>query len=66
MKRLCTLLLFLFSLTAQAQLKPGFDINEYLELMRVSRQQFGDTLKGDFTPRPQQFHKIYQSPEGPL
>ncbi len=66
MKNLCTLLLFLLSQTVNAQLKPGFDINEYLELMRVSRQQFNDTLKGDLTPKPQQFHKIYQSPEGPL
>lgn len=66
MKAICTLFLFLVSLTVQAQLKPGFDAKEYLELLRVSRQQFGDTLKGDHTPKPEQYRMIYRSPEGPL
>jgi len=66
MKALYAILLFLLTVAAQAQLKPGFDAKEYLELMRVSRQQFGDTLKGDYTPKPVQYRMVYRSPEGPL
>ncbi|MDB5134966.1 MAG: lipase [Mucilaginibacter sp.] len=66
MKAIYILLLLLPGLTVQAQLKPGFDAKEYLELLRVSRRQFGDTLKGDLTPTPRQYQMIYRSPEGPL
>jgi hypothetical protein len=61
------LILFLLSSAiSNAQLKPGFDAKEYLELMRISRNQFGDTLKHDTTPPPQQYRMIYHSPVGPL
>ena len=61
-------LIFFLLLTSftNAQLKPGFDANEYLEMLRISRQQFKDTLKGDPTPLPGQYRIIYRSPEGPL
>ncbi len=65
MKRYCILLLILTSFSAQAQLKPGFDVQEYLELLRVSRRQ-ADTLKGDLTPLPTQYKRVYRSPIGPL
>ena len=66
MKYFYILILILLGSTLHAQLKPGFDAKEYLELMRVSRGQVGDTLKHDHTPKPTQFHRIYRSPEGPL
>jgi len=65
MKYLLLLFLCVISLTTNAQLKPGFDIQEYLELLRISRQQV-DTLKGDLTPMPQQYKRIYRSAVGPL
>jgi Lipase (class 3) len=66
MKIFYTLLFFLLSSTIHAQLKPGFDAKEYLELLRVSKQQADDTLKNDLVPKPKQYHMIYRSPEGPL
>ena len=66
MKYYCIAFMLFLSLAVKAQLKPGFDANEYLELLRITRQQAGDTLKGDFTPKPIQYHRVYRSPEGPL
>ncbi|MBS7567093.1 lipase family protein [Mucilaginibacter sp. Bleaf8] len=65
-----TLILFIHLLViciaAQAQLKPGFEVQEYLELLRVSRQQTDTVIKNDKVPSPQQYHMIYRSPVGPL
>ncbi len=65
-KYLFILILIVCSTAAKAQLKPGFDADEYMELLRISRQQFDSTLKGDFTPKPERFRMIYRSAEGPL
>lgn len=65
-KYLCIIIVLFAPLIPKAQLKPGFDAKEYLELLRISRQQFNDTLKGDYTPKPEHYHMIYRSPEGPL
>ena len=61
------LLLFFLAnaFTASAQLKPNFDAQEFLELLRISRQQT-DTLKGDLTPKPLRYKRIYRSAVGPL
>ena len=67
MKYFYILLLLLATSVCNAQLlKPGFDTREYLEMLRISRQQFNDTIKGDHTPVPKQFALVYRSPEGPL
>jgi len=58
--------LLLFSINSQAQLKPGFIADEYLELLRLSRQQTDSAIKGDQTPKPLAYKRIYRSPIGPL
>ena len=40
--------------------KPGFDKNEFLELLKVSSRQ-GDSLYNPDLPAPQFFKKIYRS-----
>ncbi|MBS1523686.1 MAG: lipase family protein [Bacteroidetes bacterium] len=68
MKYFYILLFFLFTTSVcNAQLlKPGFDAKEYLEMLRISRQQFNDPIKDDHTPLPKQYGLVYRSPEGPL
>ncbi|MCJ8208790.1 lipase family protein [Mucilaginibacter sp. RS28] len=67
MKRLAIILIaLLFCTASEAQLKPGFDANEYLELLRLSRQQADTALKKDKTPLPLNYTRIYRSPVGPL
>ncbi|QJD95012.1 lipase family protein [Mucilaginibacter robiniae] len=56
----------LLCLNTQAQLKPGFDIQEYLEMLRISRQQVDTAMKNDHVPKPQTYHMIYRSAVGPL
>ncbi|WP_295769618.1 lipase family protein [uncultured Mucilaginibacter sp.] len=50
----------------KAQLKPGFNAEEYLEMLRLSRQQTDSSIKNDQTPKPLNFKRIYRSPIGPL
>lgn len=45
-----------------ASLKPFFDKEEYLELLRINRS-FGGTEMKDSTPTPKYSTKIYRSPE---
>ena len=67
MRYLYFLIFLLLVSTSNAQLlKPGFDSHEYLEMLRISRQQFNDTIHGDHTPLPKQYVLVYRSPEGPL
>jgi hypothetical protein len=53
----------LFDLSAQAQsskLKPGFNKEEFMELLKVSSRQ-GDSLYNPKFPAPQFFKKVYRS-----
>lgn len=43
-------------------LKPGFDAQEYLELLSVSSRQGDSTLKKDNTPAPAMYKMVYRSP----
>ncbi|GAB2695992.1 hypothetical protein GCM10027037_19800 [Mucilaginibacter koreensis] len=63
---LLILLILVFCLSAQAQLKPNFDAQEYLELLRISRQQMDTVIKGESVPTPRLYHRIYRSAVGPL
>jgi hypothetical protein len=50
-----------FDATAQTtKLKPGFDKDEFLELLKVSSRQ-GDSLYNPNLPAPQFFEKVYRS-----
>ena len=49
-------------ITANAQLRPGFDAAEYLELLSISSLQFDTVLAEDITPAPSHFSRIYRSP----
>jgi pimeloyl-ACP methyl ester carboxylesterase len=49
------------SLAQTTKLKPGFDKEEFLELLKVSSRQ-GDSLYNPDLPAPQLFEKIYRSP----
>lgn len=60
------LIIFLIPLLSKAQLKPGFDVQEYLEMLRISRQQTDSSLKYDETPKPQHYKRVYRSAVGPL
>jgi hypothetical protein len=62
----CIFLLLFVPISNAQLLKPGFDSREYLEMLRISRQQFNDTIHGDHTPLPKQYAMVYRSPEGPL
>ncbi|OKS88288.1 lipase family protein [Mucilaginibacter polytrichastri] len=67
MKTLFSFVLFILINTGTfAQLKPGFDPQEYLEMLRASKQQSDTALKKDKTPLPLRFKQIYHSPIGPL
>lgn len=41
-------------------------MQEYLELLRVSRQQTDSPIKSGQTPKPLQYHRIYRSAIGSL
>ncbi|UEG53727.1 lipase family protein [Mucilaginibacter daejeonensis] len=58
--------LLLSTLAAHAQLKPGFDAREYLELLRVSLRQIDTIPKTETLGAPQHHHMIYRSGIGPL
>ncbi len=57
---------FLLTATAHAQLKPNFDVQEYLELLRISRLQIDTVIKGEHIPQPVYYQRTYRSPAGPL
>ncbi|WP_462264231.1 lipase family protein [Mucilaginibacter sp.] len=54
------------SLALKAQLKPGFDAQEYLELLRISRQQIDTVIKNDRVGKPRNYRMVYRSKVGPL
>ncbi|HEY0678130.1 MAG TPA: lipase family protein [Chitinophagaceae bacterium] len=56
-----TIGLLLLFYTAQSQLKPGFDKEEYISLMKVSAQ-FGDSAYASLIPPPAGYELIYRSP----
>lgn len=61
----CCILLQWISIESHAQntpLKPGFDKEEFLELLKVSSRQ-GDSLYNPELPAPEYFRMIYRSPE---
>lgn len=62
MKKTLTLLLLSITLISRAQdLKPGFDKEEYREMMMISiRSVKGPNYEKDF-PKPQHFRMLYQS-----
>jgi hypothetical protein len=53
-------LFFLFTNT-HAQLKPGFDKAEYIELLKVSARH-GDSAYFNSIPKPDQYEFVYRSP----
>ena len=59
-------LILIIPLKLKAQLKPGFDVQEYLEMLRISRQQTDSSLKFDETPKPRLYKRAYRSAIGPL
>jgi hypothetical protein len=50
------------SFAQTTKLNPGFDKEEFLELLKVSSRQ-GDSLYNPDLPAPEKFQKIYRSPE---
>ena len=61
MKRIVFLLLVLPMVSSGQRLKPGFDKDEYIEMLKVSAQ-FGDSTYVRAFPAPQQFKLVYRSP----
>jgi predicted lipase len=66
-KSIITYLLFIFfnlfvidSFGQTTKLKPGFDKEEFLEMLKISSYQ-GDTLYNPNLPAPQRFNKIFRS-----
>jgi hypothetical protein len=55
-------LLVVDSFAQTTKLKPGFDKEEFLELLKVSSRQ-GDSLYNPDLPAPEKFQKIYRSAE---
>ncbi|PKK36828.1 lipase [Siphonobacter sp. SORGH_AS_0500] len=47
------------------QLKPGFDGDEYREMIQLFHQQV-DTAKTDIIPKPVRYERLYRSPESEL
>ena len=66
MKAIITSLILLIAFSGYAQLKPGFDKQEYLEMLRISRKQFEPKDIKDNIPPPTEYKMIYRSPVGPL
>ncbi len=62
----CVLALLLSGLlqaTAQSSLKPGFDTQEYLEMLRIAGKINDTLLPKDNMPAPLAYRMVYQSPE---
>lgn len=66
MKLLTITIILFFTLKADAQLKPGYDKQEYLEMLRILRKQFDRDFLKDSIPPPTSYKMIYRSPVGPL
>jgi pimeloyl-ACP methyl ester carboxylesterase len=66
MKKLLTVFILLITCAVHAQLKPGYDKQEYLELLRISRKQFEPKALKDSIPAPTEYKMLYRSPVGPL
>ena len=62
MKKIIFLVLFSFSLSAQTNLKPGFDAAEYMDLLRVSSQHLDSVYPKYVLPLDANYKKIYRSP----
>lgn len=60
---LAFLLSGLLQATAQSSLKPGFDTQEYLEMLRITGKINDSLLMKEKTPPPLQYQLVYQSPE---
>ncbi len=60
------ILFHIFTSPAFSQLKPGFDIDEYIELLKIMKLQFNPQHPSKDFPQPQYSKIIYSSPEGPL
>jgi hypothetical protein len=56
------ILFFSLTLKSHAQLKPGFDANEYMDLLRVSSQHLDSLHPSYVLPLPGNYKKIYRSP----
>lgn len=54
------ILLLLLPLVSTAQLQPGFDANEYSELLKISVRTADSAYSGDI-PEPEHFYMNYQS-----
>lgn len=55
-------LMTVYSFAQTTKLKPGFDKEEFLELLKVSSRQ-ADSLYNEDLPAPEKFQKIYRSSE---
>lgn len=58
---LCAALLLCFSFAFAQNLRPGFDRDEYIALLKVSAQ-FGDTGYANKLPPPAGYKRLYRSP----
>jgi len=56
------LLSFSFSLSSQTNLKPGFDANEYMDLIRVCSQHLDSLYPNYVLPVSDNYKKVYRSP----
>lgn len=64
MRKYFTTLVFAFICSVSyAQIKPGFDKSEYLELLRLCKSVDTTKTKLDLTPVPEKFKQIYVSDE---
>lgn len=62
----CTLMILVVTMLqapAQSILKPGFDIQEYLEMLRITGKINDTLLSKEKTPAPLQYQLVYRSPE---
>jgi hypothetical protein len=64
MKKVFFLVLILFSVAviAQSKLKPGFDTNEYLDLLRISTYHSDSLYPNYVIPISSNYQKVYRSP----
>ncbi|AYA36048.1 lipase family protein [Hymenobacter oligotrophus] len=58
----CCLLALTGPATLAQRLQPGFDKAEYIELLRVSSRQAGDSVFYAGVAAPKQFRRVYRSP----
>ncbi len=56
-------LVFSFFSFSQKTFSPVFDKNEYLELMKISSQQYDSTYRPNGIPKPEKFKLYYRSAE---